>query len=170
MNVISPIFLHHNLNSQHPNMCQSILFLTLGFSILKETCTSQKKDFGLWCIGQSLKKKPIFQTAVLFGALEVSTPGASYHNKVQSEQGHVSESLRIGNLCYSDKQPLHFSGLKQGLIISHPTCHLTLAGALLNIIPTLVPRLTQLFPLGCCQLLQQREKSSGVLCFGNSMF
>ena len=115
MNVISPIFLHHTLNSQHPNMCQNILFLTLGFSILKETCMSQKKDFGLWCIGQSLKKKPIFQTAVWFGALDVSTPGASHHNKVQSEQGHVSVSLRIGNLCYSDKQPLHFSGLKQGL-------------------------------------------------------
>lgn len=129
MNVISPIFPQHNIflftMTQHGPKYSVPSTLCL---YLKRNMYKTENNFGLQCIGQLLKEKPIFLIASLFGGPEVFIQGATQYNKVQNGQKHVSVSVRIGNLCCSNKQPPNFSDLKwQSLIIFHSACHLALA-------------------------------------------
>ena len=129
-----------------------------------------------WSLGVSAVKNPIVAAQV---TVEVQIPSLAWWSGLKGP-GIAAPSL-LHLWCRSQVQlgfnpwpwnfhmpqmwPLKNKKQKQARFISHPTCHLRLAEALLYLIPTLEPTLIQLLPLGCCQLLQQREK-----CFGNSLF
>lgn len=127
MNIISSIFLHHNLvHSIQHGLKYPVLNTLLLY--LKTNMYKAQKDLWVRYISQSLKKKPITQIASLFGAPEVFKLGHQF--KVWNRKRHVSVSARIVNLCFSNKHLPHFSGLKhQSFIISPPTFHLGQLGS-----------------------------------------